>query len=339
MILATLKEQGRDGAMIVVSHDRQSAVRAGPKCPTLQYLLDHWAALAPEVVRLGVELDQGRRVDAFSVDVARLLAPLPRAFAFLDGSVYPHHMSVIRQVRGARMPDQFYDKPLMYQGCSDPFLGPTEPIVLRDDRAYGIDIEAELIVITGDVPQGVTAHEASQYVRLLGMLNDVSLRGLIPEEIGRGFGFLQGKSASSMGPFLVTVDEVGSLWDGKLLSGRYVCDIRGQRIGELEPGQDAAFSYADLIAHAAKTRELRAGTVIGAGALANAARERGCGCIAELRAREQLATGAAQTEYLHFGDELRLEMFDREGRSIFGAIQQTIQPWSGSAQVPTARSA
>ena len=327
MILATLNENGRDGTLLVVSRDRRRAVKAGEKIPTLQYLLDHWEAAAPAVSSAAADLDSGRRPDGFAVDVDQLLAPLPRAYAFLDGSAYPHHMSVIREVRGVRMPDQFLEKPLMYQGCSDPFLAPTEPIRLREDAAYGIDIEAELVVITGDVPQGVLPGEASSYVRLLGLLNDVSLRGLIPEEIGRGFGFLQGKSASSMGPFVATPDELGLLWDGRLLSGRYVCEIRGQRIGELEPVIDAAFTYADLIAHAARTRELRAGTVIGAGALANAAREHGCGCIAELRAREQLATGTAQTEYLRFGDRLKLEMFDRQGQSIFGAIDQTVQRW------------
>lgn len=329
MIFATLSGHGRDGSLLVVSTDRQHAVKAGAECPTLQYLLDHWEAQYPRLRRLLAELEAGHAPGAFSVDVHALLAPLPRAYAFLDGSAYPHHMSVIRQVRGARMPDNFLEKPLMYQGCSDPFLAPTAAIVLREDTSYGIDIEAEVVVITGDVPQGISAEEAPGYVRLLGLLNDVSLRGLIPDEIGRGFGFLQGKSPSALGPFVVTPDEVGDLWDGKLLSGRYQCDIRGTRIGDLEPGEDAVFNYADLIAHAAKTRDLPAGTVIGAGALANADRERGCGCIAELRAREHLASGAPRTDYLHFGDTLRLEMFDRHGRSIFGAIEQTVERWPG----------
>jgi fumarylacetoacetate (FAA) hydrolase len=329
MIFATLEGQGRDGTLLVVSADRRRGLAAGADCPTLQYLLDHWDAHAPRLQQLALELDAGRAPGAFSIEVDALLAPLPRAYAFLDGSAYPHHMSVIRQVRGAQMPDNFLEKPLMYQGCSDPFLAPTAPIVLREDISYGIDIEAEVVVITGDVPQGISAEEAPGYVRLLGLLNDVSLRGLIPDEIGRGFGFLQGKSPSALGPFVVTPDEVGALWDGKLLSGQYQCDIRGVRIGDLEPGEDAVFDYADLIAHAAKTRELPAGTVIGAGALANADRDRGCGCIAELRAREHLATGAPKTDYLHFGDSLRLEMFDREGRSIFGAIQQVVERWPG----------
>ena len=335
VIFATLAGPGRDGSLLVVGSDRQRAASAGAECPTLQYLLDHWDAHYPRLQRLVAALEAGRAPGAFSIDIRALLAPLPRAYAFLDGSAYPHHMSVIRQVRGARMPDDFLEKPLMYQGCSDPFLAPTAAIVLREDASYGIDIEAEVVIITGDVPQGISAEEAPGYVRLLGLLNDVSLRGLIPDEIGRGFGFLQGKSPSAMGPFVVTPDEVGELWDGRLLSGRYQCDIRGTRIGDLEPGEDAVFNYADLIAHAAKTRELPAGTVIGAGALANADRERGCGCIAELRAREHLASGAPQTDYLHFGDTLRLEMFDREGRSIFGAIEQTVERWPGQPRSAT----
>jgi fumarylacetoacetate (FAA) hydrolase len=329
MIFATLSDGSRDGTLLLVSRDHQRAVRAGSPCRTLQDLLDAWDAQAPRLRQLAAALEAGHTAGAFTVDVNALLAPLPRAYSFLDGSAYPHHMSVIRQVRGARMPDNFYEIPLMYQGCSDPFLAPAAPIVLREDASYGIDIEAEIVVITGDVPQGVTVEDASSHVRLLGLLNDVSLRGLIPDEIGRGFGFLQGKSPSALGPFVITPDEAGSLWNGKLLSGRYECHVRGARIGNLEPGDDAVFTYADLIAHAAKTRDLPAGTVIGAGALANADRRRGCGCIAELRAREHLESGAPKTAYLHFGDQVRLEMFDREGRSMFGAIEQVVEQWPG----------
>jgi fumarylacetoacetate (FAA) hydrolase len=237
-------------------------------------------------------------------------------------------MSVIRQVRGAAMPSDFFEKPLMYQGFADKIIGPTEPILLLQDSEFGVDMEAEIVIVTGDVPQGVSAEEASSYIRLLGLLNDVSLRNLIPPELGRGFGFLQGKSANSMAPFLVTPDEVGELWNGKLLSGRYECYIRGELIGELDPGIDAVFTYPQLIAYASRTRELTAGTIIGAGALANADRKHGCGCIAELRAREQLASGVAKTPYLHFGDEIRLEMFDSDRKSIFGAIHQRLERWS-----------
>ena len=328
MILGTLPEGGRDGRLIVVDRERTLGVRAAGVVSTLQALLDDWELFYPAVARIADELAAGRRSDAFSLKDLTLAAPLPRALQFLDGSAYPHHMSVIREARGAKMPADFHDKPLMYQGLSDRLIGPTDPILLTNDEEFGVDIEAEIVVITGDVPQGVNVDQAASYIRLFGLLNDVSLRGIIPAEIARGFGFLQGKSASSMGPFAVTADELGPLWDGKLLSGRYMCYIRGELIGDLEPGRDAVFTYPQLISHASRTRELTAGTIIGAGALANADRKRGCGCIAELRAREQLAHGAPRTPYLHFGDELHLEMFDYQGRSIFGAIRQRLERWS-----------
>lgn len=328
MIFATLREGGRDGTLIIVNRARTRAVRATSIAPTLQALLDDWDMLAPRAEALQRVLETGTGPGIFDVKIEALAAPLPRAYQFLDGSAYPHHMSVIREARGAKMPDDFYEKPLMYQGLSDKFIGPTEPILLREDEQYGVDIEAEIVVITGDVPQGVTAAEAAQYIRLFGLVNDVSLRALIPPEIGRGFGFLQGKSASSMGPFVVTADELGSLWNGKLVSGRYVCHIRSEILGDLEPGIDAVFDYPQLLAHAAKTRVLSAGTVIGAGALANADRKHGCGCISELRAREQLTEGNARTPYLKFGDSMRLELTDRQGVSVFGAIEQRLERWT-----------
>ncbi len=329
MIFATLREGGRDGTLLVVDRARQRAVRATAVSPTLQALLDDWDRLQPRAAELGARLEADRCPEAFAIDVGALTAPLPRALQFLDGSAYPHHMSVIREARGARLPADFYEKPLMYQGLSDRFIGPTEPIVLTEDEAFGVDIEAEIIVITADVPQGVPLDAAGDSIRLFGLLNDVSLRGLIPAELARGFGFLQGKSASSMGPFVVTPDELGPLWNGHLLSGRYLCHIRGELIGDLDPGIDALFDYPQLIAHASRTRALSAGTVIGAGALANADRRHGCGCIAELRAREQLAEGSARTPYLRFGDTVRLEMFDREQRTLFGAIEQQLRRWPG----------
>ena len=330
MIFATLQQGGRDGLLLIVNQARDAAVSAVEVAPTLQALLDDWDLLLPRARQIAHDLNAGKRPDSIALASARLIAPLPRAYQFLDGSAYPHHMSVIREARGAKMPADFYEKPLMYQGLSDKIIGPTEPILLTHDEELGVDIEAEIVVVTGDVPQATSVADATKYIRLLGLLNDVSLRGIIPPELGRGFGFLQGKSASSMGPYLVTPDELAGLWDGRLLSGRYLCHIRGELIGDLEPGVDAVFNYPQLIAHATRTRELTAGTVIGAGALANADRKHGCGCIAELRAREQLATGQATTEYLKFGDELRLEMFDREGRSIFGAIHQRLERWRQS---------
>jgi len=333
MIFASLPNGGRDGSLLVVNRARTLALSARAVVPSLQALLDDWDSRIEAVRALSEELESATRSDALDLRTVQLAAPLPRAFQFLDGSAYPHHMSVIRQVRGAAMPADFFDKPLMYQGFADKIIGPTEPILLLQDSELGVDIEAEIVIVTGDVPQGTSPEEASGYIRLLGLLNDVSLRNLIPPELGRGFGFLQGKSANSMAPFLVTPDEVGDLWNGSLLSGRYECYIRGKLIGELDPGADAVFTYPQLIAHASRTRELRAGTVIGAGALANADRKHGCGCIAELRAREQLATGAAQTPYLRFGDELHLEMFDWNRKSLFGAIHQRLEQWPSTRQL------
>jgi fumarylacetoacetate (FAA) hydrolase len=330
MIFATLPQGGRDGTLLIVNRARTQAVRAGRCAPTLQLLLDDWDQRIGAAKRISLELESGLCSDVLSLRDLDLAAPLPRAYQFLDASAYPHHMSVIRQARGAAMPADFYEKPLMYQGLSDKIIGPRESILLTEDSDFGVDIEAEIVIMTGDVPQGISAATASGYIRLLGLLNDVSLRHLIPPELSRGFGFLQGKGASSMAPFVVTPDEVGNHWNGGLLGGRYLCHIRGDLIGDLDPGIDAAFTYPELIAHASRTRELRAGTVIGAGALANADRKHGCGCIAELRAREQLSDGAAKTPYLHFGDEIRLEMFDSSGRSIFGAIQQRLACWPGT---------
>lgn len=331
MKLATLNEGGRDGTLAVVSADMRRAVRATGIAPTLQAALDDWAEIEPRLRALDQALGEGGAEGAFDYDPGSALAPLPRAYQFLDGSAYYHHMSVVRAARGAKPPADFFEIPLMYQGLSDPILGPGQPLRLTEDEALGIDIEAEIAVITGDVPMGVSVEDAPGYVRLIVLLNDYSLRGVIPPEIGRGFGFLQGKCVNSMGPVAVTPDEFGSAWNGRLLSGIYRIHINGNQLGELQPGIDASFDYAQLIAHAARTRELRAGTVIGAGALANADHDRhGSGCIAEERAHEQIRDGAPSMPYLRFGDHVRLEMVDCDGRSLFGAIDQRVEPYVAS---------
>lgn len=331
MKLTSLNEGGRDGALAVVSADMRRAVRATGIAPTLQTALDNWANVEPALRTLDRALAEGKADGVFDYDPRAALAPLPRAYQFLDGSAYYHHMSVVRAARGAKPPEDFFEIPLMYQGLSDPILGPTQPLRLTEDEALGIDIEAEIAVITGDVPMGVSVEDAPNYVRLIVLLNDYSLRGVIPPEIGRGFGFLQGKCVNSMGPVAVTPDELGSAWNGRLLSGIYRIHINGNQLGELQPGIDASFDYAQLIAHAARTRELRAGTVIGAGALANADHARhGSGCIAEERAHEQLRDGAPSMRYLRFGDQVHLEMVDDHGRSLFGAIDQRVEPYVAS---------
>lgn len=326
MKLVSLREGGRDGALAIVSADMRRAARAADIARTLQAALDDWGMVEPRLRELARKLDAGTVENAFDFDPASALAPLPRAFQFLDGSAYYHHMSVVRAARGAKVPADFFDLPLMYQGLSDPILAAGDALRLLQDEPLGIDIEAEIAIITGDVPMGVSVKEAPRYVRLITLLNDYSLRLVIPPEIGRGFGFVQGKCVNSMGPVAVTPDELGDAWDGRLLRGRYLVEINGKRLGELQPAQDASFDYAQLIAHAARTRELRAGTIIGAGALANQDHDRfGSGCIAEERAHEQLRDGSPTMPYLRFGDRVRLEMFDDAGRSLFGAIDQRVE--------------
>jgi fumarylacetoacetate (FAA) hydrolase len=329
MKFATRKNGTRDGELLIVSRDLTMAVSASPYAATMQIALDSWATSAPSLSARYDELNQNRVSEAFALDMDSLMAPLPRSFQFLDGSAYFYHMSVVRAARGAAPPADFFDKPLMYQGTSDPFLGPHEPLRLPADEELGIDIEAEIAVITDDVPIGTSVAEAPAHVKLITLLNDYSLRNVIPPELARGFGFVQGKCVSSLSPFALTPDELGDAWDGKLLHGRYLVHINDKLLGDLSTGDDASFNYAELIAHAATTRELRAGTVIGAGALANKDHDRhGSGCIAEERAHEQIRDGAPTMLYLRFGDRVRLEMVDSEGRTIFGAIDQRVEKYT-----------
>jgi len=323
--LATLARGGPDGTLAVVNPPGTRFVEASAVAPTLQAALDSWSSAEPALRQLASAFADDDVPGAEPLHDVRLAAPLPRAYAFLDGSAYPHHMSVIRQARGAAMPADFFEAPLLYQGLSDPFLGPNEDIVLPEDDRWGVDLEAEVALITTAVPLGVSKHETPSHVALVTLLNDVSLRLLIPPELARGFGFVQGKSASSMGPFAVTPDELGSAWDGHRLNGRYLVHVRGELLGELDPGRDMAFDYGDLIVHATKSRALGAGTVIGAGALANENGRTGSGCLAEARAREQIRDGVATTAYLRSGDTVRLEVLRPDGTSVFGAIDQALR--------------
>jgi fumarylacetoacetate (FAA) hydrolase len=326
MKLASLRSIQRDGKLVVVSRDLQHIAEAGPDLPTLQAALDDWGRADPLLQARYAALNAGAIADAIPINVDMLAAPLPRAYLFLDGSAYYYHMSVVRSARGAKVPDDFFDRPLLYQGTSDPMLGPTESLRLTEDEALGIDVEAEIAIITDDVPMGVSVEDAGRHIKLVTLLNDYSLRLVIPPELARGFGFVQGKCVSTMGPIAVTPDELGDAWDSNLLHGRYLVHINGELLGDLSPGDDASFNYAQLICHGARTRELRAGTVIGAGALANRDHDRhGSGCIAEERAHEQLKDGAPQMRYLRFGDRVRMEMFDADGQTIFGAIDQQIE--------------
>jgi fumarylacetoacetate (FAA) hydrolase len=323
MKLATLKTAGRDGRLIVVSRDLQFAVAASEIAPTLQSVLDDWERKMPKLMQLSAALNLRRAADAFAFDPTRCASPLPRAYQFADGSAYVNHVELVRKARGAEMPESFWTDPLMYQGGSDSFLGPCDPIVAQSED-WGIDLEGEVAVITGDVPMGTSPELAASRIRLAMLVNDVSLRNLIPAELSKGFGFFQSKPASSFSPVAVTPDELGEAWDGGKLRMPLVVHLNGQPFGRPNAGDDMTFDFPQLIAHAARTRELEAGTIVGSGTVSNVDRSRGSACIAEKRMLEKIETGKAVTPFLRFGDRVRIEMFDADGNSIFGAIDQEV---------------
>ncbi|MDA3934323.1 MAG: fumarylacetoacetate hydrolase family protein [Gammaproteobacteria bacterium] len=323
MKLATLKQGGRDGTLIVVSRDLRQYVVADQVADTLQLALERWDQHAPRLHSLYQQLQDGNAEHAQHLDVTQLAAPLPRAYEFLDGSAYLPHVERVRKARGAQVPDSFYSDPLMYQATAAGFYGPMDDIPVTDE-AWGIDLEAEIIVVTDDVPMGTSAAAAADHIQLIGLVNDVSLRNLIPGELGKGFGFLQSKPRSSLSPVLVTPDELGPAWRDSKLHLPLISHLNGKLFGQPEAGEDMQFSFADLIAHAAKTRPLVAGTIVGSGTVANQDTARGASCLAEKRMLEIIADGKPVTEFLHFGDRMHIEMRDAEGDSIFGAIDQQV---------------
>jgi len=330
MKLASLKEGGRDGTLIVVSHDLTRAVRVGDIAATLQRALEEWGRAAPRLNRVHELLHaapQAQTINGeqvFALTAEMLAAPLPRAYEFVDGSAYLPHVERVRRARGAEVPASFYTDPLMYQAVSAGFHGPRDPVrVISED--YGIDLEAEIIVVTDDVPMAVTAAQAAGHIQLIGLVNDVSLRNLIPNELAKGFGFLQSKPRSALSPVFVTPDELGDAWKDAKLHLPLVSQINGAWFGAPQAGDDMQFSFAELVAHAAKTRPLSAGTIVGSGTIANQDESRGASCLAERRTLETIAGGKPVTPFLKFGDTLRIEMLDRDGGSIFGAIEQTIE--------------
>jgi fumarylacetoacetate (FAA) hydrolase len=329
MKLGSLKEGGRDGTLVIVSRDLSRAVRATGIAPTLQAALDDWERTAPRLNALAEDLEAGRAAGAFPLDPTLLAAPLPRAYEFVDGSAYLPHVERVRRARGAEVPKSFYTDPLMYQATSAGFLGPCDDIVVVSED-YGIDLEAEVVVVTDDVPMAVTPEAAAHHIQLVGLVNDVSLRNLIPDELAKGFGFLQSKPRSALSPVFVTPDELGEAWRGSKLHLPLVSHVNGEWFGAPEAGVDMQFSFADLIAHAAKTRPLSAGTLVGSGTIANHDETRGVSCIAERRTLEVLRDGKASTPFLRFGDRVRIEMLDRAGRSIFGAIDQRVARQAGN---------
>lgn len=329
MKLASLKEGGRDGTLIVVDRVLTKAVRVTEIAGTLQAALENWSNAAPRLNRVYELLHDAPRAqtingeEVFTLDVAALAAPLPRAYEFVDGSAYLPHVERVRRARGAEVPASFYTDPLMYQAVSAGFYGPRDPVqVVSED--YGIDLEAEIVVVTDDVPMAATPAQAAAHIQLIGLVNDVSLRNLIPAELAKGFGFLQSKPRSALSPVFVTPDELGDAWKDSKVHLPLVSHINGNRFGAPEAGDDMQFNFADLVAHAAKTRPLSAGTIVGSGTIANQDESRGASCLAERRTLETLAGGKPLTPFLKFGDTVRIEMLARDGASIFGAIEQRI---------------
>ena len=324
MKLATLKAGGRDGKLIVVSRDLTRAAAASEVAPNLQAVLDDWHAKAPKLAQLSALLNTGRAAAAVPFDPSRCHAPLPRAYQWADGSAYVNHVELVRKARGAEMPPSFWTDPLMYQGGSDSFLGPCDPIMAESEE-WGIDLEAEVAVITDDVPMGIKPEAAAGSIRLLMLANDVSLRNLVPGELAKGFGFFQSKPSTAFSPVAVTPDEMGDAWKGAKVLLPVVVHLNGTPFGRPHAGDDMTFDFAQLIAHAAKTRRLTAGSIVGSGTISNLDRSRGSACIAEKRTLETLERGKASTPFLRFGDRVRIEMLDAEGKSIFGAIDQEVQ--------------
>jgi len=329
MKLGSLKEGGRDGTLIVVDRALARAVRATDTARTLQSALEDWSSAAPRLNRVYELLNDAAKAqtingeEVFALDPAALAAPLPRAYEFVDGSAYLPHVERVRRARGAEVPASFYTDPLMYQATSAGFLGPRDPVMVVSED-YGIDLEAEIVVITDDVPMAVTPAQAAAHIQLIGLVNDVSLRNLIPNELAKGFGFLQSKPRSALSPVFVTPDELGDAWRNSKLHLALRTQINGAFFGAPEAGEDMQFSFAELVAHAAKTRPLSAGTIVGSGTIANQDESRGASCLAERRTLETLATGKPSTPFLKFGDTVHIEMLDSDGRSIFGAIEQSI---------------
>ena len=326
MKLASLKH-GRDGRLAIVSRDLTSYLDASALYPTLQAALDDWEAAEPKLRSLAEALEAGT-VTRKPFDETTVAAPLPRAYHWVDGSAYLVHVELVRKARGAEVPETFYSDPLVYQGGSDDLIGARDPI-LAISEDMGIDLEAEVAVVTDDVPMGTTAADAGKHIKLVMLVNDVTLRNVIPPELAKGFGFYQGKPSTAFSPVAVTPDELGAAWDGGKLSLPLISQVRGQPFGRPNAGVDLTFDFRQLIAHVARTRKLGAGTIIGSGTVANRNHEEvGSSCLAERRCIETIRDGKASTPFLKFGDTVRIEMVDAAGKSIFGAIDQTVKPYA-----------
>ena len=325
MKLASLKSGGRDGTLIVVDRGLTHYVVADGVAGTLQQAIDDWANTAPRLNALSEALNNGECDNAQRLDFTALASPFPRAYEFVDGSAYLPHVERVRRARGAEVPESFYEDPLMYQATSAGFLGPRDEVPVPSEE-YGIDFEAEVVVVTDDVPMAVSELAAHEHIQLIGLVNDVSLRNLIPGELAKGFGFLQSKPRSALSPVLVTPDELGDAWRESVLHLPLRSWLNGERFGEPEAGHDMQFNFAQLVAHAAKTRPLAAGTIVGSGTIANEDVSLGASCLAERRMLEIIADGKPGTPFMSYGDRIRIEMLDGQGASIFGAIEQVMVP-------------
>jgi fumarylacetoacetate (FAA) hydrolase len=323
MKLATLKRGGRDGRLAVVSRDLTRCLLVPGIAPTLQAALDDWDGVAPKLAERAAALDLGTHTEALPFDPAQCAAPLPRAFHWVDGSAYVNHVELVRKARGAEMPASFWTEPLVYQGGSDDLLGARDDVPFGD-AAWGIDLEAEIAVITDDVPMGTTRADAAGHIKLLALVNDWSLRNLIPGELAKGFGFYQSKPATAFSPVAVTPDELGESWRDSKVHLPLLSRINGADFGHPNAGVDMTFSFAELIAHVSRTRRLGAGTIVGSGTVSNYDRSLGASCLAEKRMLEQIESGGPRTPFLQFGDRVSIEMLDAAGRSIFGALDNRV---------------
>lgn len=336
MKLATLKDGTRDGRLVIVAKELTHFADATHIAPTLQSALDNWLIVSPKLRLLSEQLEDKAIASEF-FDQSQCMSPLPRAYQWLDGSAYLNHVELVRKARGAEVPKSFYSDPLMYQGGSDTFIGPRDPIVARDE-AHGIDMEAEIAVITDDVPMGVGVEKAHEHIKLIMIVNDVSLRGLIPEELAKGFGFVQSKASSAFSPVAVTPDDLAPYWNNGTIDLPLLVELNGTPFGTANVLTDMTFNMAELVAHAAKTRNLCAGTIIGSGTVSNKFEGRegkkiedggvGYSCIAEIRMIEKIQTGEISTPFMSYGDTVSIEMKDPTGVSVFGRIENTVEKYT-----------
>jgi len=325
MKLASLK-QGRDGRLVVVSKDLGTYVPAQSVAPTMQAALDNWAESEGKLKAIYADLEAGK-LEAMPFDPAACAAPLPRAYHWVDGSAYVTHVELVRKARGADLPESFWSDPLVYMGASDAFIGPREDIEVESED-WGIDFEAEVAVITDDVPAGVSMEGAGSHIKLLAILNDVSLRNLIPGELAKQFGFYQSKPWTSFSPVFVTPDELGDAWDGTKIHLPLQAVLNGRKVGSPNAGVDMTFDFTRLIAHVAKSRSLVAGTVIGSGTVSNKGSKDGSCCLAEVRCLETIRDGKPSTPFMSFGDRIEIDMLDKDGKSIFGRIDQVVKHYT-----------